>query len=686
MDGFPESQASSRFAYSKLDHSKDEIRLIRFVSRDKTFQQGFSPPVELELQSVSLTARPRYHALSYVWGSNVKPDLVLVNGKSLHVTRSLYEALLRFHVDPSVELLWADALCINQVDNEEKSIQVKKMRQIFTSAVRVVAYLGTPPGSRETTVEKIALHGKELIMEQGWDLFATDRRGFQDPDQMPTSKFWQMFHLIGQRSHNDQEYLEEVAKKWGLGSADGGSFPHRDMLYFLRRPIWARVWILQEFVSARDLVLVCGLSELKFIYLIVVHWIYSQFYEWKRHSLDIGPRAGEYVSALARMEPYTSNTILTMQSMHRWNHMEALRANSFQHFPDLLQSSFRLGATDPKDRVFALLGIAKDAPNLGLTPDYSKTYKAVLIETAWRLAARGHFILDYSRGLRESKLAPDTPSWVPEWSLRSSRTLNTSNVPADLRFLAGGHTEMKIDVPIAESDYNREHLRISGIAVATTTRVGEVAHFPAPRETLQNLRTAQRFLHDLHSFAASPSVVWPAYQQRYVKEALWKIPAAHHRVLGGEEIKQTDRLLMLGKWQDVPSNRGKQSTLESSRLEAEFELLCGKRRPLQELPDAQMCSWLLRKCNKYLEALCSYSDEKRPMICSGVNGFDFLGMGPKEMEVGDRIFIMEGSHVPIVLRLGSNMVFQIVGEAYVYGMMYGEMVNGEIQNEMVTLG
>ncbi|KAK7409078.1 Folylpolyglutamate synthetase [Neonectria punicea] len=685
MASSSQSQPSSSYAYDKLDESKDEIRLIRFVSRDRDLRQGgFNPPLELDLVSVSLATCPQYHALSYVWGSDKKPDTVLVRGKTTNITRSLCEALLRFHVDTDVEYLWADALCINQADDDEKAVQVKKMRQIFTSAARVLAYLGTPAGGHDNTVESIALRGKELILEHGWDLFASDRTGYQDPDQMPTSRFWQMFHHIAQRSHNDRQFLQTIATRWGLGSDDGGVFPHSDMLYFLRRPIWTRVWILQEFTCAKDLILMCGLSDLKFIYLVIVHWIYLEFYEWKHHSMSLGPRTEEYISVLATLQPYASQAILTMQSMHRWNHMEALRKNSFVGLRELLQSSFRLGATNPRDRVFALLAIAKDGPKLGISPNYSKNYVEVLIETAWRLAAQGHFILDDSRGLRESKLAPDVPSWVPEWSLRSVRTLNSSRMEAKLRFLASGHTQMSIVSPTHESDYSWKHLQISGIPIADVVKVGDVADFPAPRETPQNLRTARSFLDDVRRFGESPATVWPSGHSSYVQEALWKIPIAY-RDLANNEIRPDDRIRMVSRWQNLLPEQSEERILETVQLEAEFSFLNGNQSPPSELSDNQRVAWLLQHCKGYFEALHRYSDEKRPMMCSGKYGFAYLGMGPREMETGDRIIIFQGAHVPFVVRAGSRGLFQVVGEAYVYGMMYGEMLNSATQFEMVVI-
>lgn len=56
--------------------------------------------------------------------------------------------------------MWIDALCINQLDNEERACQVSMMAQIYAGAEQVLAYLGElelpdflPPSSNNPSVE-----------------------------------------------------------------------------------------------------------------------------------------------------------------------------------------------------------------------------------------------------------------------------------------------------------------------------------------------------------------------------------------------------------------------------------------------------------------------------------------------------------------------------------------------------
>ena len=86
-----------------------------------------------------------YAALSYVWGDENKIGTIVVNGRETQVTRNLEVALRALCERPDFEdryRLWVDALCINQLDYEERELQVGKMRNIYGNAWAVIAWLG----------------------------------------------------------------------------------------------------------------------------------------------------------------------------------------------------------------------------------------------------------------------------------------------------------------------------------------------------------------------------------------------------------------------------------------------------------------------------------------------------------------------------------------------------------------
>lgn len=83
-----------------------------------------------------------YEAISYAWGEPIFDYVVTINGKDVAVTASLHGALEHFRRLHEPRYLWVDAICINQFDDEEKSVQVNGMETIFEKASCVLAWLG----------------------------------------------------------------------------------------------------------------------------------------------------------------------------------------------------------------------------------------------------------------------------------------------------------------------------------------------------------------------------------------------------------------------------------------------------------------------------------------------------------------------------------------------------------------
>jgi len=83
----------------------------------------------------------RYEAVSYVWGEPILnfPVYHINDGSRVLVTENLDQALrkLRHRLDP--RWLWADAMCINQSDSQEKARQIPLMVDIFRGAKGVLA-------------------------------------------------------------------------------------------------------------------------------------------------------------------------------------------------------------------------------------------------------------------------------------------------------------------------------------------------------------------------------------------------------------------------------------------------------------------------------------------------------------------------------------------------------------------
>ncbi|KAH9211990.1 heterokaryon incompatibility, partial [Leptodontidium sp. 2 PMI_412] len=82
--------------------------------------------------------KPKYWALSYVWGDSTEREPLCIEGQTFMATLNLRDALKRVRNVMSAETkdlqLWVDAICINQEDTTEKSWQVSMMSRIYSSA------------------------------------------------------------------------------------------------------------------------------------------------------------------------------------------------------------------------------------------------------------------------------------------------------------------------------------------------------------------------------------------------------------------------------------------------------------------------------------------------------------------------------------------------------------------------
>ncbi|KAF1968540.1 HET-domain-containing protein [Bimuria novae-zelandiae CBS 107.79] len=127
----------SQYRYSPLSSGHDSIRLLRLMPHDDE-----SADIQCELFEYSLQNPSRgthlYEALSYVWGDPEKMLPVRMHTHSFNVTVNLHAALLRLRNHYMERILWVDAICIDQDNQEEKEHQIRSMAKIYGQAKCVV--------------------------------------------------------------------------------------------------------------------------------------------------------------------------------------------------------------------------------------------------------------------------------------------------------------------------------------------------------------------------------------------------------------------------------------------------------------------------------------------------------------------------------------------------------------------
>lgn len=126
--------------------ASNEIRLIELLPG----AEGTTIQLHI-VQNVSLRETPTYNALSYTWGNPKITQSVLIDSLKVDLTEDLVAFLCcrRRELDGQVDVLWVDAICINQQDDVEKTQQLPLMRQIYSQSAITIVWLGVAAESDE---------------------------------------------------------------------------------------------------------------------------------------------------------------------------------------------------------------------------------------------------------------------------------------------------------------------------------------------------------------------------------------------------------------------------------------------------------------------------------------------------------------------------------------------------------
>jgi hypothetical protein len=312
----------------------------------------------------------QYEAISYTWG---EPKLEYslysdsADGACVMVTRNL-DAALRWLRHPTARrALWADAVCIDQSDDAEKSKQIPLMAEIFRGARRVLAWL---------------------------DGGAEEERGMQILDQLSRRPKPAAYKL----EDGDGDLLEQD---------NNMNLIHQ----FLRLAWFTRLWVIQEVIMNADVVLICGASEISWARLITILRTYRDLIE---KPLDFLGRA--------RLEGLYTVAELWAQDI------DEKSAYNYTLL-GLMSTFYTYACTDPRDRIFAVYSMALDTHATSKSPDqgyismdvnYSSNVQQVYQDFAVACirSADSATAIEILRAVLARNLAPTPdawPSWVPDW-------------------------------------------------------------------------------------------------------------------------------------------------------------------------------------------------------------------------------------------------------------------------------
>jgi hypothetical protein len=210
--------------YRSLRLPDNSIRILTLVPGTEEEE------IRCQMRCAALSDRPRYSAVSYMWGPSDERRTVWVNERRIYVRKNLWSALQRLRLRTQDRKLWIDAICIDQSDGVERSRQVELMREIFEQAKCVLVWLGDASKTSNRAFE-ILENSHAFHHVPSAYLPVDTEAGFDSLERIPNSSF-----------------SVEVQMALGLAA----------LAELCQREYWGRTWIIQEIVLAQELELFCG--------------------------------------------------------------------------------------------------------------------------------------------------------------------------------------------------------------------------------------------------------------------------------------------------------------------------------------------------------------------------------------------------------------------------------------------
>lgn len=523
-----------------------------------------------------LSNAPRYGAVSYVWGDPKQTAPILVGGRQQEVTVNLYAFLKHLRNATEVCVLWVDALCINQNNTLEKNHQVGIMGEVYKRCHVVLVWLGTGAEIKNST---------------------------------------QCFHMLRElASGSGDSCLESQTERCGALLALGK---------IMESPWWSRAWVVQELLLAPKAIFFLGVQTI----------------DWGTLS-----RAADFCTAdvplpeLLSTDGSVSRTISditgprpqlldVLRQSQEWEHMDAflrtmrdlkrLKVRIRARVPtigflDLMCSLHDRAASDPRDKVYALLGLTTRHGIRGLIePDYSLDTPSVYIQSAITIMRAEKSLRLLMLSTTYNSDDPNLPSWVPDWR-QSGRSLHYGRIlltqPCGCSYYRAGMAPLNLDLS------KNNDLILKGIHYDSVLMVGDIwnddphvikqwallagIHEPWPNGS----SLLRRFIIDVPD-VRSDSNTREAEQEEHMMEAVRKVqkslpPFADGRIKGA--FFQDEALIrkQFDKLPGCPREVAFYRTLVN-------DLLCDSTISLDE-GDAQPLRWLY-STDIPVMALFSYS-------------------------------------------------------------------------------
>ena len=667
------------YQYKPLDFDTHEIRLLRM---DWTSSEDSE--VSYSLEHASLIDPGSYIAVSYCWGDLTTTHRIRLEEGIIRITSNLHSALravrnLKFKSEHNaITRLWVDAICINQTDGQERSQQIRNMRQIYAKAEEVVACVG-PFGGEVVSEGTIAC----LSTIRGWAYSSnlTDdqrEKKLEATRKRMNSSPLQRFELTLQDSITKQEKRARVQEaealareKSAIRASRNRSAPEnleavwmeedlKEFNLFFSQPYWKRVWVIQELTVGSKVTVLYGGLEFTW------NDVATFFSMLKRAAPSIGGAQDGWLGPEHLVE-FRDRFVVKRKPIGL---LEAL---------NLSRGTL---ATDPRDKIFALLGLCHDWSTFVPVPNYKQPLESIMADMNKTLMTFNKSLdlvcIKGISSLGEEML--DMPTWGPNWLriwtgtttiqedslLQQQRTCNSNPVLASstnrVLKVRGARVGAVTNLTSAMNPYDK--------AITTSqTRISWISHPGRLYDKFLELRCPTPEMVRVHS------TIWKTLtMSRLIKESLkpstkhcfgflW-MPEGRGSIQDLRLIEWIDHnaFFKIGKWtlrewsQTNIHKADIQATTPQTMRDWPNEDALPLKPPKPESSDFEVSIKALHKVlGSGMRLGCLDADE------------NFVLMVHPDVREGDEVFILNGCNSPIALRNSSDLNacrYMVIGGAY----------------------
>ena len=608
------------YKHAPVSSENKEIRVLELLPAKWSKARDF---VACRLMSKSLVSDNdlTYETLSYCWGKSAReipvftvPSEVPDHGKiseALTVTPQLFAALRRLRLEESSRFLWIDQLCIDQTNIQEKGEQVLLMGEIYARSSRTIIWLGEEDSSRESL---------EALL--------------QSSSRTSLSSQVQSASLPIEIKAEDVQHIE------GLTS-------------LLNRDWFTRAWIFQEAVLGNDLTVYCGGLQMSFESLRRIVEAVKDYQYAK----------GGYARSIMQ-STVGCDTIELIQHGREAGNCSDPMCIVFKE-PDLLQTLFEalrnFQATNDRDLIYAFLSqkFQKLSTQNRILPDYTKPIEWVWTDAASRMIRNSNSleILAAARGESMAKY-PNLPSWVPDWSdcFRFARPIQAPDLTSAFNASCGrAHKSIEKETSF--------RLQVRGKIIRTVFWISscnfEMTYY---RDGIKAFLQLDEHMQELRQhFGLQRRMTSEQVHQRWndlrgsILRTLLADGAFSHRQPLDVGTRELERIIL-----------SETEILEKKRIFDSNPDVHGGRDVYEVLE--KLWGWGLIAQKKVLFTTADVDNSR-----DAIDGINF-GLAATAIEPGDKIAILHGSKVPIVLRQ-SELGWKVISQCYLDGWMYGDENN-----------